>query len=364
MDSKLQIRNFLIHNSKGIMSIKVLLGCFPIIFGVSKTLFSKHQDQTFSSLFKHNLPGISSTQAQISWLTFEQISSNQFDSEINQFSKSNIYNSCIKRVDFYNDSVLIETNSNWHTKQKQVYIGAFNSLELNRINNKKQIGNNWYTVFSTNFKRNNFISKARNKKNWSVNSNYNTENTTPLYPAKLNSANKFKLSSNPIPFLDELPIKLNSSYISKQAFPKNVLETRVQANQLRFVEKSKPKQVKKINKQTFFGKNEIIPWNSASAETQGFKTKLSKFERFPDSNSLISSLLFDKFFILDKSKNKQKPQQVSFLFKKIFKDQSIENFPILKGINIFTAQAERNSTEKNLVDFPKTVFTKDRKSVV
>ena len=100
MNSKLQIRNFLIHNSKRIMNIKVLLGCFPIIFGVSKIFYSKHQDQIFLNILKHNLPGISSPQVQISWPTFEQIVSDQLQFAFTKSWISNTSNSYIKRVDF------------------------------------------------------------------------------------------------------------------------------------------------------------------------------------------------------------------------------------------------------------------------
>jgi hypothetical protein len=159
-------------------------------------------------------------------LGFEQVFSGQFDSEINQFSKSNIYNSCIKRVDFYNDSVLTQTNSNWYTKQKQVYIGAFTNFESNRINNKKQIGNNWYTVVSQNCKKNNVIngnkvqtySKAHIRKSLNLYPNWDRRNITRSYPVKHNSVYTFKLCFTPTIFLNELPIKLDFSYSSNGIF--------------------------------------------------------------------------------------------------------------------------------------------------
>ena len=70
---KLQIRNFFISNSKSLINIKVVLGCFPIVFGISKTLYFKHQNDIFSNVLKNSLPGISPLSFQISWPTLEQI---------------------------------------------------------------------------------------------------------------------------------------------------------------------------------------------------------------------------------------------------------------------------------------------------
>ncbi len=47
---KLQIRDFFISNSKSLINIKVVLGCFPIVFGISKTLYFKHQNDIFSNV--------------------------------------------------------------------------------------------------------------------------------------------------------------------------------------------------------------------------------------------------------------------------------------------------------------------------
>ena len=255
MDSKLQIRNFLSYNSKRIISIKVLIGCFPIIFGVSKTFYSKYKDQTFLNLFKNNLPGMSSPHIEISWPTFEQIFSNQLQFEADKFPITNIYNSSIKRVDFYTDFVLMQTDSNWHTKQKQLYLGVFNTFESGTINTKKQIGNNWYSVFSKYNKKHDLNNITKHKKNWNLYSHYNTKNITLTNQYKgtnnttiiLNNNNKFNYFLN----LDELPLKLNSNYSNKYLFPKNIFRSIISLNQVKFNQKNKKIKFRKTNKACF-----------------------------------------------------------------------------------------------------------------
>lgn len=159
-------------------------------------------------------------------LSFKQVFSDQFELETSQSFVSKLYNSCIKRVDFYNDSVLTQTNSSWYKKQKQVYIGGFTSFESNKITSQKQIGNNWYTVASQNRKKNNVInvnkvqtsSKAHIKKSWNLYPNWDIRNITQLYPAKHNSVYTFKLCLTPSIFLDELSIQLDFSYSSNGTF--------------------------------------------------------------------------------------------------------------------------------------------------
>jgi ATP-dependent Zn protease/uncharacterized protein (UPF0248 family) len=231
---KLQIRNFFISNSKSLINIKVVLGCFPIVFGISKTLYFKHQNDIFSNVLKNSLPGISPLSFQISWPTLEQIFLDQLQVDYNQFGAPNLNKSYIKRVDFYTDSLFIQTNSNWYTKQKQVNMAAFNRLDLFEISNKKKIGNNWYTIFSKTQKKSSFTDKTK-KKNWNLYPTYNTSNTlTFRFNPKLTAVAK---KNSYILNLDELPLKLNSSSVFNQTLATDVLENALCLTKVNFIEK-------------------------------------------------------------------------------------------------------------------------------
>lgn len=208
-----QTRNFLIHDTLPIINGKVLIGCFPILFGVSKAFYSKYQDQTFVNLFQRTLPGFSSEHAQISWPTFEQIFVHKLESELVNSLASPKPNLCINHIDFYADSVLVKTHSNWNTKQKQLYTGFFSFIQYNNTK-MSRIGNNWQNIslFSNNISKSQFSFKNPSKKNWMVNSTGYNENTIVvnrkfIVDLNRNYANTMYLS------LDELPNKLSSSYL-------------------------------------------------------------------------------------------------------------------------------------------------------
>ncbi len=337
MSFKLQIRNFFIHNSKGIVSIKVVLGCFPILFGLSKTFYSKYQDQTFSNLFKHNLPGTSLPQTEISWPTFEQIFSDYLQLDLIQSSISNISNSSVKRVDFYSDSALIQATSKWSTKQKQLYIGVFNNFELNTIKSKKQIGNNWYTIFSKTNKKYLFANNTKYKKNWNICSNYATYDSTIFknnvfinkFFTNLNKNTKANCSLS----LDELPLKLNCNYMHKEALFNNSLEN-------------------------------VLPTKVVMLKQ---KTKVLNFK-------LSEMLAYDQFITFYENKkhtNTAIKQKIVFSFKQIFffdsqqfnkvdevTNQRKNSRIFLKGVQNFIPQIKINSTEKNLLKITKNLSIK------
>lgn len=116
-------------------------------------------------------------------LHLSHLSNNQcefFSNEMGFYSKefftSNIYDSCIKRVDFYEDYVPIQTNSNWQTRQNQIYMEIFTHFPVNWnstiIGSKKQVGNNSSTLISQNT-QNQSLAKTTNfhfksKTNWNT----------------------------------------------------------------------------------------------------------------------------------------------------------------------------------------------------
>lgn len=187
LEPKLQIREYIINNSKKVLHFKLLMSSVPVLVGISQIIYLKYQDQTFSYFFKKNLPGISSEQAKISWQTFEQVFSDQlkFDSLLatshlsnkNEILKNTTFNQhhkfirkpisqtvlpsfsvvqsseqqpkelknsfillndlYIKRVDFYSDSILIKTSSHLNAKKNQFFIGTFpNSKYLNNFSTR------------------------------------------------------------------------------------------------------------------------------------------------------------------------------------------------------------------------------------
>ena len=326
---KLQARNFLISNAKKIMDIKVVLGCSPIVFGISKTLYSKHQYDTVLNILEHTLPGVSPLSTKISWPTLEQIFLNQLQFNSAVSFNPNINQSYIKRVDFYNDSVLIQTNFNWHTKQKQIYMGAFHSFEQAQIKTKKQIGNNWYTTFSINKKKYSFVDRSKQKKNWNLYSTHNTNNNFTLhFNHKLNTTTN---KNNYILNLDELPLKLDWSSIFKPAFSNNIFKNSAPITKVKFEKKKERIHPKKIQKSNLPSKLSfsVENFSMSSANIKSGSKIIQK-----------KTLFFSQKIFNTKIKN--------FLLAHVKKSKSYSSFTLLKGIQIKNLQIGIQSNKVNL----------------
>lgn len=339
---KLQIRDFFIFNSKSLINIKVVLGCFPIVFGISKTLYFKHQNDIFSNVLKNSLPGISPLSFQISWPTLEQIFLDQLQVDSTQFVTPNLNKSYIKRVDFYTDSLFIQTNSNWYTKQKQINMAAFNRLNLFEIYNKKQIGNNWYTIFSKIQKKSTFVDKTK-KKNWNLYTTYDTSNTLAFrFNPKLIAVSK---ENNFILNLDELPLKLNSSSIFNQTFANNVLENALYLTKVDFIEKKQQVDLKKssTNNVALFSadKLNIVPTNTTNTNKIKNRSKKTLFI----SQKVLNRKISNSFLCLAKQGPVGKG---SSLLNDKKKSKFSASFPILNGVQNRILQNEIYENKKNL----------------
>ena len=173
------------------INLKIVVSFFPFIFGISYIIYSRYRNQTFSYFFNKNLPGAYSSYPQLTWQTFEHITSFRLQPEsilsnlkkiqdtsltpnesimsnnmissnelnrnfkthvektslvsFNNFSddqsqdknfhfKQNLINPefksspFIEQLDFYNDAILIKLNSKWQHKKKQNYVGVFSKL--------------------------------------------------------------------------------------------------------------------------------------------------------------------------------------------------------------------------------------------
>lgn len=147
-------------------SIILILG-FPIVFTKKGGAYPA-RPLLYTPVDSLHLPHLSNNQC--------EFFSNEMEFYPKEFFTSNIYDSCIKRVDFYEDYVPIQTNSNWQTRQNQIYMEIFTHFPLNWnstiIGSKKQVGNNWSTLISQNTqnqslaKTTNFHFKSKN--NWNT----------------------------------------------------------------------------------------------------------------------------------------------------------------------------------------------------
>ena len=324
---KLQIRDFFISNSKSLINIKVVLGCFPIVFGISKTLYFKHQDDTFSNVLKNSLPGISPLSFQISWPTLEQVFLDQLQFDSTQFVTPNLNKSYIKRIDFYTDSLFIQTNSTWYTKQKQINMAAFNRLDLFEIYNKKQIGNNWYTILSKIQKKSSFTDKTK-KKNWNLYPTYDNSNTLAFrFNAKLTALSK---ENRYILNLDELPLKLNSSSIFNKTFSNNILENTLCLTKIDFIEKKQKMGLEKsdTNHVLLFSADKLntLPTNITNRNKKKHGSKKTLFISQKVLNRKITNSLL----------NHRKKSKFS------------ASFTILNGIQNRILQNEISENKKNL----------------
>ncbi len=345
MNFKFQLRDFLISNSKKIVSIKIVLGCFPILFGLSKPFYFKHQDQTVSNILKHNLPGTCLPQIEVSWPTFEQILSYYVQFDLAPSSISNMMNSSIKRVDFYSDSALMQTLPNWYTKQKQLYIGIFNNSELNTIKSTNQIGNNWYTIFSKANKQYVYSNTTKYKKNWnlclnSISSNSKEFNTSIINNGFTTGNQNFK--SDYFSNLDELPLKLNCNYSTRDVFSdKNILKN-------------------------------ILLKNIVKAKQNNKIVESKKITKFSTSFSIFSSKKFIELYKNKKNTSNIIKQKIIFQFKKpycsnclqsnrftVFPDKTKKSFISLKKIQNFIPQIQIHATENKLVELRKNCSEKE-----
>ena len=139
-------KNSIVNSCKQTINFKIGLSFFPFLFGISEMILSRYQDQTFSYFIQKNLPGISLSPQKLSWETFQYITSKNLN-----LKESNLINSkhdskkrsefllnledsswpsvsksisFLKRMDFYNDSLLLEVNSNWDKYQSELFLGT------------------------------------------------------------------------------------------------------------------------------------------------------------------------------------------------------------------------------------------------
>ena len=272
IEYKSQIRDSI--NSIFTVEFEIIRRILPIFIGVYKALYFKYQgnsilsthERIFLNCFETNLPGIGPEHKKISRQTFDQIflhelkmeneifcnwaskaslessqalidqdgkvtklPTNYLKSSKQNFTTDNFSakqvsdkhgpinmasNSHTKKIDFYNNSIIISGSSNWDKKQKKLYLGLFNPKiqfingdHLNKNAQSYQLGNNWSTISAK--KSYNYLSCLKLTDQ--------IEQKNKLGKKQQNQALKFKtIHTNTLNTtylnLDELPIKLNSSY--------------------------------------------------------------------------------------------------------------------------------------------------------
>nr|YP_009106464.1 cell division protein [Geminella minor]AIT95240.1 cell division protein [Geminella minor] len=154
----------------------------PFLLNFTQILFFKYKDQTFSVFLEKNLPGYSSPSEKFFWQTFQYLNTEN----LNSFQK-------LKRIDIYNEFILVETESLSPTFQSQLFLAYF-------------------PIFQ---QKSDFLSLKKN-----TNNQY-------FFPLKQNfyflNPREFFIHSNSFFYnLDQFPLKINgSSYKNENALEKN-----------------------------------------------------------------------------------------------------------------------------------------------
>ena len=158
---KKKIRTSITNNCKQLDNIQLLIPLFPFVFSFSLLIQSRYKEQFFSYFVKETLPGFCLPHQNMSWETFNEITSQKIVSTQNfeQYSsgkkkQTHFYNTpnnktgfvastlpnimtnvnstnknkvfvcpdLLERLDIYSNLILLEMKPAWEEQQKQLYI--------------------------------------------------------------------------------------------------------------------------------------------------------------------------------------------------------------------------------------------------
>nr|YP_009105976.1 cell division protein [Gloeotilopsis sterilis]AIT94752.1 cell division protein [Gloeotilopsis sterilis] len=298
-----------------------LILVLPFILNLSQIIFLKYKDQTFSVFLEKNLPGYSSPYEKFFWQTFEFLN----DPNLNSLEK-------LKRIDIYNEFILLETKSLSPTFDSQLFLAIFPKNERkNDALSLKSVENSKYVFFDKTM-------------NGELKANFYFLNPR-----------EFFIHSNSFFYkLDQFPLKINTiSYKNESNFQNKGVNLLAQKNIKKkfFNNTLKKKELVTSEKRNFFYKkkfqnlyffknykikNLFLPFKKENQNLIYFFQKTSKLKTISKDNSLggVQSQEKNKF-----KKSKFILKTITFYnfnkFDHISKNKSnIENKNIFKFISL------------------------------
>nr|YP_009106308.1 cell division protein [Interfilum terricola]AIT95084.1 cell division protein [Interfilum terricola] len=297
----------------------------PFILNLSQIIFFKYKDQTFSVFLEKNLPGYSSPYEKFFWQTFEYFNYKKLKSLQNY-----------KRVDIYNEFILLETKSISPTFESQMFLAHFprNKTKSYYLPFKKQEQINYYP----NTKSETHSMKGvyqRQKKKWNS-ASFLGENANDGFELKahfyLLNPREFFIHSNSLFYnLDQFPLKINNSSSKNE----NKIENKKYENIKKsfFNNKFKIQSLSKIEKTSF-------SYPSTTSFSESFQKKFQKTYEIKynmnDEGDFQKKLKAKPFLFQNQLNTKLKKEK--FIYKTIsfynsinFEKKYISKFIVLKN---------------------------------
>ena len=143
------------------ITLKIVVSFFPFIFGISYIIYSRYRNQTFSYFFNKNLPGAYSSYPQLTWQTFEHITSFKLQPEPILSNLNKIKDTSL----FLNESIMSnnmissnELNRNFKNHVEKTSLVSFNNLSDDQSQDKNfHFKQNLINRINPEFKRSPFI---------------------------------------------------------------------------------------------------------------------------------------------------------------------------------------------------------------
>jgi len=143
------------------ITLKIVVSFFPFIFGISYIIYSRYRNQTFSYFFNKNLPGAYSSYPQLTWQTFEHITSFKLQPEPVLSSLNKIKDPSLtpnESIIANNMSSTNELNRNFKTHVNKTNLVSFNNLSDDESKDKNfHSKQNLINRINPEFKRSPFI---------------------------------------------------------------------------------------------------------------------------------------------------------------------------------------------------------------
>ena len=121
------------------ITLKIVVSFFPFIFGISYIIYSRYRNQTFSYFFNKNLPGAYSFYPQLTWQTFEHITSFKLQSEPILSNLNKIKDPSLTPNESLMSNNMIssnELNRNFKTNVEKTSLVNFNNLSDDQSQDK------------------------------------------------------------------------------------------------------------------------------------------------------------------------------------------------------------------------------------
>ena len=110
------------------------------LLGLSTSLRSRYKDQFITQFVKNTLPTLGPVSEMVTWETFENIL-NEKNNLVSTKDKTSLrpLTPCLKRLDIYNDIIVLQMREPWDKVKNQSYLGVF-PLDVHKLDKRGDEG--------------------------------------------------------------------------------------------------------------------------------------------------------------------------------------------------------------------------------